>query len=85
MPALPSPPFKPQDQRSVTDQLRTLVVIANREGLYDAADLIQRFCLSPKDRVTSGEIIAQLSDTITLSDEVLAILATHRSDDTETG
>lgn len=29
------------DQRSVTDQLKDLVVLANRRGLYDAADWIQ--------------------------------------------
>lgn len=29
-----------QDQRSLTDQLSTLRDIANRDGLYDAADYI---------------------------------------------
>lgn len=84
MAQLPSPPFHPQDQRSATDQLRTLVVLANKHGLYDAADLVQRFCLSPENRLTSGEIIAQLADTVTLSDEVRAVLekATPPSDGT---
>jgi hypothetical protein len=73
------PPFKPQDQRSATDQLRTLVVLANREGLYDAADLVQRFLLKPESRVTTAEILASVSDGITLSDEVQAILAEARA------
>lgn len=29
------------DQRSVTDQLRDLVLLANQNGLYDAADWLQ--------------------------------------------
>jgi hypothetical protein len=33
--------IRTQDQRSVTDQLLTLVEMATREGLYDAADRIQ--------------------------------------------
>lgn len=85
MAQLPSPPFHPQDQRSVTDQLRTLVVLANRHGLYDAADIVQRFCLSPDNRLTSGEIIAQLSDDVTLSDEVKAVLAKATPAGTEKG
>ena len=85
MPALPSPPFKAQDQRSVTDQLRTLVIVAHREGLYDAADLIQSALLKPVNaRVTTAEIIVAISDGITLSDEVRALL-TRPSDDTEKG
>jgi hypothetical protein len=31
------------DQRSVTDQMRDLVQLANRNGLYDAADWVNRF------------------------------------------
>jgi hypothetical protein len=31
---------KPQRQDSLTDQLRDLVHVANREGMYDAADWI---------------------------------------------
>ena len=30
----------PQDQRSLRDQLETLKVVANRLGLYDAADYL---------------------------------------------
>lgn len=33
---------KPQSQDSLTDQLSRLVVIAGREGLYDAADFVAR-------------------------------------------
>jgi len=33
---------KPQRQDALNDQLRDLAVIANREGMYDAADLITR-------------------------------------------
>lgn len=33
---------KPQHQGSLTDQLRELVTLANQNGLYDAADYIQR-------------------------------------------
>lgn len=86
MPALPSPPFKAQDQRSVTDQLRDLVVLATREGFYDAADLIQDRLLKPVNaRVTTAEILVALADKVELTDEVRALLATPRSDDTEKG
>lgn len=34
---------KPQSQESLNDQLAELVDIANREGLYDAADFITKF------------------------------------------
>jgi hypothetical protein len=44
------------DQRSVTDQLRDIIVYANRKGMYDAADLIQR-SLRPEFRVTTAEIL----------------------------
>jgi len=44
------------DQRSVTDQLRDLVIMANRSGMYDAADLVQTL-LRPENRVTSAEVI----------------------------
>jgi hypothetical protein len=41
----PSRPQTPmvmvQDQRSLTEQLETLVVLANQAGLYDAADYVQ--------------------------------------------
>jgi hypothetical protein len=30
------------DQRSLTDQMRDLIPIANRKGLYDAADYIEK-------------------------------------------
>jgi hypothetical protein len=30
------------DQRSVTDQLQTLLGLANQNGLYDAADWLQQ-------------------------------------------
>jgi hypothetical protein len=30
-----------QDQRSVTDQLNDLVTLANKHGLYDAADWLK--------------------------------------------
>ena len=61
------------DQRSTTDQLRDLVIMANRAGMYDAADAIQNL-LRPENRVNSAEII-------------LAVLgrSTPLSDGTETG
>lgn len=61
------------DQRSVTDQLRDLIIHANRQGMYDAADVLQGL-LRPEFRVNSAEII-------------LAVLgpATPPSDDTQTG
>jgi len=31
---------KRQSQLSVNDQLKELIIVANREGLYDAADFI---------------------------------------------
>ena len=34
---------KTQSQESLTDQLRKLVVLADQEGLYDAADLLRAF------------------------------------------
>jgi len=84
--ALQLPHCKPQDQRSVTDQLRTLVVIANREGLYDAADLIQEGLLKPRDaRLTTAEILRDLSDGMTLTDSVSATIATPPSDGKEKG
>ena len=30
-----------QDQRSVTDQLKELMILANKHGLYDAADWLK--------------------------------------------
>ena len=33
--------YMPSDQRSVTAQLADLIVLANRNGLYDAADWVQ--------------------------------------------
>lgn len=33
---------KPQSQASLTDQLQELRTIANREGLYDAADWLKK-------------------------------------------
>jgi hypothetical protein len=30
-----------QDQRSLTDQLKDLILLANRNGMYDAADWLQ--------------------------------------------
>ena len=35
-------PAWPQSQESVTDQLASLVLIANRLGLYDAADAVKQ-------------------------------------------
>lgn len=35
-------PSMPQSQESAFDQLKELILIANRVGLYDAADWIQR-------------------------------------------
>lgn len=46
-------PRKPQRQDSLTDQLRDLVPIAEREGMYDAADWIKAHkprCLTCRDR-----------------------------------
>lgn len=38
------------DQRPLTDQLKDLVTLANKNGLYDAADYIVRNALSvPRD------------------------------------
>lgn len=34
--------FRMNDQRSTYDQLRDLVQLANRHGLYDAADFVER-------------------------------------------
>lgn len=50
----------PQDQRSVTDQLRSLIVLANKAGLYDAADWVNAR-LQPEFRVRSGELLSDLS------------------------
>ena len=36
---------KPQSKSSLTDQLYELVEVANREGLYDAADFLNRHLL----------------------------------------
>jgi hypothetical protein len=36
-------------QCSLRDQLRELVTLANREGLYDAADWVQRTLEEPKE------------------------------------
>lgn len=38
----------PQDQRSLRDQLTDLITIANRHGLYDAADFIRYTILKLK-------------------------------------
>ena len=35
------PQDMPQDQRSLTDQLKALIPVANRQGLYDAADFLR--------------------------------------------
>jgi hypothetical protein len=45
---------QPQDQRSVTDQLRDLRAFANRLGMYDAADFIGRE-VERVDRKVKGE------------------------------
>lgn len=34
--------MKAQSQDSLSDQLRNLIIVANQEGLYDAADFISR-------------------------------------------
>jgi len=36
-------PDMPQRQDSTTDQLRDLVCVAQRLGLYDAADIVKQF------------------------------------------
>ena len=41
-------PQQPQTQSSVQSQLVTLYMAANRLGLYDAADLIQRLLKSDR-------------------------------------
>ena len=56
-------PLKMPDQRSVTDQLRDLVVMANRAGMYDAADLINLTLLPRDARLTSGEILVRVFPT----------------------
>ena len=38
----------PQHQGSLTDQLKELVTLANKAGLYDAADLIRYRILNEK-------------------------------------
>lgn len=43
---------KMNDQRSLTDQLRDLIVLANRAGLYDAADVVEKL-LNPEPGVKS--------------------------------
>jgi hypothetical protein len=35
---------KPQSQAALLDQLAKLIPIANREGLYDAADYLTKVC-----------------------------------------
>jgi hypothetical protein len=35
-------PNKPQSQASLKDQLYALIALANREGLYDAADYLRQ-------------------------------------------
>lgn len=38
---LPHIPIRPQTQRSLNDQLRDLISIATKLGLYDAADYLR--------------------------------------------
>ncbi len=52
--------LKTPDQPSVTEQLQELVVIANRVGLYDAADVIQARLLSPEHRLSQGEVLIRV-------------------------
>ena len=40
------------DQRSVTDQMQTLIGLANKAGLYDAADWIRSSFPFPKPEVS---------------------------------
>jgi hypothetical protein len=35
-------PVAVQDQRSLTEQLQDLVILANKNGLYDAADYLHQ-------------------------------------------
>lgn len=46
-------PRMPQEQGSTTDQLLALVPMANRLGLYDAADFLERTFRQPAD----GQVI----------------------------
>lgn len=47
-----------QDQRSVTDQLKDLVILADHNGLYDAADWL-RVRLEDTSRCTSVDGLPQ--------------------------
>ncbi len=58
-PPIPGAPMP--DQRSVTDQLRELVKVATKAGLYDAADAVQNL-LRPESRLTTAEIICLLQE-----------------------
>jgi hypothetical protein len=46
------------DQRSVTDQLQDLITLANKNGLYDAADWVQSRMKVP----TEAEATAAVAD-----------------------
>jgi len=49
-----------QDQRSVTDQLKELMTLANKHGLYDAADWLKstlgqnQYQSTPSDPTSQG-------------------------------
>lgn len=50
------PAYRQQDQRSVTEQMRDVVTMANIMGKYDAADWILRnFFDRPSDYVPPGK------------------------------
>jgi hypothetical protein len=42
--------MKPQSQESLLDQLKELIPIANKEGLYDAADYLSELVRVQKDK-----------------------------------
>lgn len=45
-------PFVEQTQVSTQEQLSTLMVVANKFGLYDAADVLSKLLLSDEHRKT---------------------------------
>lgn len=51
-----------QDQRALSDQVQTLIALANKEGLYDAAD----WAKSHLEGTTSGRITLKVKKAIIL-------------------
>lgn len=48
--------FKVNDQRSLIDQLRSLIILADHHGLYDAADYIREKVTEQESRINLRNI-----------------------------